>query len=146
YDRRRNRLFCASQQCLGEKGVDAIGLVQKMDACSFGQAIKKIKNFYGCAHESRGPKKGLSHVRSVGAAEASPANEARIDADVVRQALARAGFHAVAEYGYGSDVKKVRFEHESRQQEMKKRAQKTFRWEHRVNGTWRSGDGGLPKA
>src|ERR1700683_869682 len=35
YDRSKKRLFCASQHCFSEKGVDSIGLVQAMDHCGF---------------------------------------------------------------------------------------------------------------
>src|ERR1035441_4739901 len=47
HDRKRNRLFCASQLCFGEKGVDAIGLVQLMDGCQFPEALKKLAEHYG---------------------------------------------------------------------------------------------------
>ena len=40
HDREKNRLFCASQGCFGEKGVDVLGLVQRIDRCSFREALK----------------------------------------------------------------------------------------------------------
>ena len=46
YDKKKDRLFCASQHCLGEKGVDAIGLVQLLDQCSCPEAIKKLADHY----------------------------------------------------------------------------------------------------
>jgi uncharacterized protein (DUF927 family) len=64
---------------------------------------------------------------------------------LVRQKLAHDGFQAVAEYEYGASVRKVKFEHKSKQQKDKKRAEKTFRWEHLVDGIWYSGDGGGPR-
>ena len=64
--------------------------------------------------------------------------------EVVRQQLERGGFAVAHEYGYGPNLRKVRFEHKSRLQEVKNRPEKTFRWEHRVAGTWLSGDGGMP--
>jgi hypothetical protein len=63
----------------------------------------------------------------------------------VRKSLARQGFHAVAEHQYGPKLRKVRFEHESGQQEEKSRPEKTYRWEHRADSDWYSGDGDLPK-
>ena len=47
HDRKKNRLFCASQHCLGEKGVDAIDLVRRMDGCSFQDALRKLADHYG---------------------------------------------------------------------------------------------------
>src|ERR1700682_490151 len=47
HDRKKSRLFCASQNCFGDKGADAIGLVQQMDRCGFPEAIQKLADYYG---------------------------------------------------------------------------------------------------
>ena len=51
----------------------------------------------------------------------------------------------VAEYEYGLNLRKVRFEHGTKEQEGKNRAAKTFRWEYSADGVWYSGDGGIHK-
>jgi putative DNA primase/helicase len=145
YDRKRNRLFCASQKCLGEKGVDAIGLVQRMDRCSFQRAVEKLSNHYGVHTGNR----QTSHRRNDASRSGKPGGsfneEEKIPAEKVRQGLSRRGFPAVAEFAYGDCLQKVRFENSSERQEGKDRAEKEFRWEHLINGVWYSGDGGLPK-
>ncbi len=132
HDRKKDRLFCASQNCFGEKGVDAIGLVQRMERLSFPEAIQKLVDHYGIKNGDR-PNSPQPH------------HEPPVPADSVRQGLSRKGFRAVAEFAYGACLRKVRFEHESARQEGKNRAEKEFRWEHLVDGVWYSGDGGLPK-
>ena len=51
----------------------------------------------------------------------------------------------MAEFAFGARLRKVRFEHESARQAHKDRAAKDYRWEHLVDGSWFSGDGGLSK-
>lgn len=75
----------------------------------------------------------------------NPRSKLPATAHVVRQRLAKRGFQAVVEHQYGQNLRKVRFEHQSNQQEGKNRPEKTFRWEHKANGVWYSGDGDLPK-
>jgi DNA primase len=141
HDRKKDRLFCASQNCLGEKGVDAIGLVQRMDRCSFPEAIQKLVDHYGIQNGYRqdSPQHHAA-TRSEGL-ERSSHHEQPVPAESVRQGLSRKGFRAVAEFAYGACLRKVRFEHESARQEGKDRAEKEFRWEHCVDGVWFSGDG-----
>lgn len=143
HDRKKDRVFCASQQCFGEKGADAIGLVQVMDGCKFLEAIKKLAECYGVSTVVSGAPSPPAATRS--AATDVPADEKLVTVDEVRQRLLRQGYHAVAEFPFGVDLRKVRFEHNTKLQEDKKRPEKTFRWEHLSGGTWNSGDGGVPK-
>lgn len=139
-------MFCASQQCFGEKGADAIALVQLMEGGTFPEAIQKLADYYGVFVVASGaptPRQSAA-TRSSGPAERSEDKEP-ISADIVRQQLQRQGYHAVTEFPFGANLRKVRFEHETQQQEDKKRAAKTYRWEHLADGIWYSGDGGLPK-
>lgn len=141
HDRKKNRLFCSSQNCFGEKGVDVIGLVQGMERCGFTEAVQKLECHYGLhtfdTNSSRPSRSATSEQSSV---------RAPIPADSARQNLARHGYDAVSEYEFGSDLRKVRFEHKTKKQRGKERAEKTFRWEHLSNGIWYSGDGGVPQA
>lgn len=146
YDRKKNRLFCASQSCFGERGVDAIGLVERMDGCSFSEAIQKLLEHYGIQNGGgRQESPGHDATPRLDTKEGSSHNEQLIPAESIRQGLLRKGYRIVAEFDYGACLRKVRFEHESARQADKDRAAKEFRWEHRVNGRWLSGDGGLPR-
>lgn len=146
FDRRKNRLFCASQNCLGQKGADAIGLVQVMDRCPFPEAIRKLMNHYGIRGGGSGQDLPQPHAASQPEAQVDNIYDAQpIPAESVRLDLSRRGFRAVAEFDYGVGLRKVRFEHESERQADKDRATKTCRWEHLVGGVWYSGDGGVPK-
>jgi hypothetical protein len=146
HDRRKNRLFCASQNCLGQKGVDAIGLVQRVDQCSFPKAIQKLVDHYGFENgRGRQPSPRHDATHRSDTPEGSNQNAQPIPAEAVRQALSRRGFRVAAEFSYGAFLRKVRFEHESAGQTDKDRATKEFRWAHRVNGIWFSGDGGMAK-
>lgn len=146
YDRKKNRVFCASQQCFGEKGADAIGLVQIMEGCTFPEAIKKLAEYYSVSIVASGAQSPRPPAATrLAASQDLPDDKEFVLADVARQQLQRQGYHAVTEHYYGSEVRKIRFEHETLQQEDKKRAEKTYRWEHRAGGVWYSGDGGLPK-
>ncbi len=49
FEMRKKRLFCASQQCFGEKGVNAIGLVQRMEPCNFRTALQRLSWLYNDA-------------------------------------------------------------------------------------------------
>ena len=117
-----------------------------MDGCTFPEAIRKLADHYGISIGASGApaQRPPAATRSAGPEERAQ-EERRILADDVRQRLQRQGYHVVAEYEYGSDLRKVRFEHETQQQEDKKRSEKTFRWEHRAAGLWYSGDGGIAK-
>ncbi len=144
HDRKKKRLFCASQNCLGEKGVDALGLVQRIDRCSFPEAIQKLADQYRIQAGSNKQQSRWPANRS-DAPERHSKGERPIPAEKVRQGLSRKGFQAVSEFGYGTYLRKVRFEHDSARQPDKDRAEKEFRWEHLVDGIWYSGDGDLPK-
>jgi hypothetical protein len=146
HDRKKNRLFCASQNCFGENGADAIGLVQQMDRSRFPEALQKLASHYGLETVVRNTN-SPRHPSPIQSEpwEENPDNKQPVPAASVRKMLQSQGYLAIAEYEYGADLRKVRFEHESQQQEDKKRAEKTFRWEHRADGVWYSGDGGTPK-
>jgi uncharacterized protein (DUF927 family) len=152
YDKKKNRLFCASQNCLGEKGADGIGLVQQMDRCGFPEAVQRLANHYGLemvVRNTESPRlsSSIGSDANIGsdAKEDGPDTKKPLPAEELRQSLERSGFRKVAEHEYGVNLRKVRFEHESAEQADKNRAEKTFRWEHCVSGTWYSGDGGTPK-
>ena len=146
YDRKKNRVFCASQQCFGEKGADAFALVMRMSNCTFPEALQKLADQYGIATmASDAPAPQLSSATRSAPTEGVPADEERVTADEVRQQLLRQGYRAITEFLFGVGLRKVRFEHKALLQEDKKRAAKTFRWEHLADGVWHSGDGGLPK-
>lgn len=111
-----------------------------MGHCSFPEAIQKLADHYGLATSST----RSGGARSAGAPK-NPPGKAPAAFDVARQGLQRRGYDAVAEYHYGVNLRKVRFEHRAQQQPGKNRSKKSFRWEHQVDGAWYSGDGGLPK-
>ena len=135
YDAKKDRIFCASQQCFGAKGVDAIALVQKMELLDFPAAIEKLQGHYGPFNGTgMGPSRRLT--------ETSPL---RTPAQRVRESLGRQGFHVVSEYPFSAELRKIRFEHESNMQPVKGRPEKTCRWEHFADGDWWSGDGDKPK-
>lgn len=146
HDRKKDRLFCASQNCFGAKGVDAIGLVRRIDGCTFPSAIQKLADHYGIQN---GNHYQDSLRRRTKSRSEAPADSRRcalpVLAEKVRQRLSLDGFHPVVEFMYGASHRKVRFEHKSTRQADKDRAEKTFRWEHVVNGTWYSGDGEIPR-
>jgi putative DNA primase/helicase len=144
YDREKNRLFCASQHCFGEKGADVFGLVQRIDQCSFGEAVHKLNDQYGVVKASqkpfsppRGKVPQLREANETQAAKLLPAEQ-------TRQKLLRGGFYVVAEFIYDESHRKVRFEHNFVRQANKDRPKKTFRWEHLKSGCWYSGRGKIP--
>jgi uncharacterized protein (DUF927 family) len=149
YDRRKNRIFCASQNCFGEKGADAFKLAQVMDNCSFPDALQTLNGRYG--HQApQLPGAAAIRAKSPNASSSSgdkqPVDDKQpVPAEKVRIAMKRKGYEAVSEYFYGDRVRRVRFDHESKRQKGKDRLEKTFKWEHSVDGVWYSGDGGLPK-
>jgi putative DNA primase/helicase len=146
HDRKKNRLFCASQGCLTSTGVDSIGLVQRMDHCSFPEAIQKLVNHYGIRNGGARQDSARHDATPRGdTPDKSRPEEKPIPADSVRQGLSRRGFRAVAEFEYSANLRKVRFEHESSRQDDKDRPEKTFRWEHLADGIWYSGDGDIPR-
>jgi len=55
----------------------------------------------------------------------------------------KADFARVAEFSYGPDLRKVRWERPS--EDAGAKPEKTFRWEHRSGEKWAPGDGGLQK-
>ena len=140
FDKAKNRLFCASQNCLGAGGADAFGLVQTMDSCNFVQAKKKLSDYYGLTANA-----GETQAEGRRASKSTSANGRLITANRMRAKLARDGFRVVAEHPFGDRVRKVRFEHQSKKQASKDRPEKTFRWEHLAEDVWYSGDGDLPK-
>lgn len=124
FDRGKGRIFCASQQCFGENGVDAFGLVQKMDGVTFPQAVEKLAERYSAAP--------VPPIR--------PA--ARKTSASVRASLERDGWDFKAEGYFGDFIRQVRFEHRTKLQP-KGRPEKTFLWEHRDgDDEWYSGTGG----
>jgi hypothetical protein len=147
--------FCHSQ-C--QRGGDIFALEEALTGSDFptckAEVYRLVGRDPGCSRNGTGrkslPNENTTNSRSPqhGASdsqESAGRPEQRLPADHIREKLARDGFHAVAEHQYGSSLRKVRFEHQSDQQQDKNRPEKTFRWEHCVNGVWYCGDGGLPK-
>lgn len=67
-------------------------------------------------------------------------------AEELRKNLASSGWNFGQEFMYGTELRKVRFEHANKMQPEKNRPQKSFRWEHcGSDGRWYVGDGGKPK-
>jgi DNA primase len=118
-------MFCASQQCFGEKGADAFALVMLMSECTFPEALDKLADHYGISTSPPGEPaaRPRSATRSA-SAEHVPTSKKSITADEIRQGLLREGYHAAAEFLFRVDLRKVRFEHESLLQEDKRRAAK----------------------
>ena len=146
YDRRKNRVFCASQNCFGRNGVDAIGLVEHMERCSYHAAVEKLADYYGIqvsTNDRNSSPRGTPNSIAATTDGEKPAQP--ILAEKIRQGLVRRGFCAVAEFQYGSHLRTVRFDHLSELQDGKRRPAKQFRWEHCKDGIWCSGDGDLPK-
>lgn len=122
WDRRKGRVFCASQQCFGEQGADTIELVRVMEHMdSPSAALQKLEERYG----TRTPTTTVNQK----------------SADAVRALKARQSFRVAAIFPYGVFLRKVRMEHESRKTS-KGRPEKTFIWEHRDGDNWLSGKGG----
>lgn len=127
-DQRKGRIFCASQQCFGESGVDAIGLVMTMERCSYAEVAERC---------------GLASNGGAGVQRRREQPSKLIPADSVRQGLERDGWLLRKVFDYAPDLRKGRFEHSTRIQLEKGRPEKTCRWEHSIDGRWYSGAGGL---
>ncbi|HUQ90325.1 MAG TPA: hypothetical protein VM120_01510 [Bryobacteraceae bacterium] len=139
YDQQKDRIFCASQKCFGDKGADAIALVMLMDNLPFTDAIRKLGERYGVnALNGHGTKSPTQTVSKEG-------GERKISATYIRSKLESEGWRLVQTYGYGGSLRKLRFEHLSQVQEGKGRPEKTCRWEYLESGQWWSGDGGMAK-
>jgi hypothetical protein len=141
YDPKRDRIFCASQQCFTPKGVDALGLVQTMDRCDFARACERLANQYAPHLNNGGAHNGGASRRS----RRLKNDRAKAQtAAVVRSTKERNGWLLEAEYDYGPGLRKVRFHHRSKIQEKKNRKpEKTFVWEHLAGAEWLSGKGEL---
>ncbi len=127
YDRRKKRLFCASQNCLGAKGVDAIGLVEIMDQCDFPTAIQRLKDHYsaGLGTETSHSKRQFSPTATSSAPDIFD-GQSIIRAENVRRDLELSGFLEAGEYRHGPDLRKIRFEHKFAKQANKKRPERPF--------------------
>jgi AAA domain/Toprim domain len=133
HDQAKDRIFCASQHCFGEKGADAFGLVQVMDHVEFKEAADKLATRYGVNGTNRN---GQS------AATSRPQAPLKTAA-FVREARARDGWVYHSHCDFGDFLRKVRFQHRTRMQEGKGKPDKDFVWEHRVGDEWFSGAGGI---
>jgi uncharacterized protein (DUF927 family) len=138
HDKKKDRVFCASQNCFGSTGADAFGLVQVMESCNFKEALQKLADRYG----------SFSPIDNfVSGGKQSTVLTAQTDsvlANQCRDQLRQRGFDIVAEYYYTPELRKVRFENPSKSQ-VRAKSRKTFRWEHCIQGVWYSGDGGIEK-
>ena len=135
YDPKKDRIFCASQQCFGDKGVDGFGLVKRMEPCEFPTAASILQGQYG-------PFNGVGTGKSRRPTKKPPR---QTSAQTVREPLKREGFQVVEEFHYSGELRKVRFEHRTETQPGKGRPKKNFRWEYFADGQWWSGDGGKEK-
>ena len=90
YDAKKDRIFCASQECFGEKGVDVIGLVRTMKECDFPTALSILQGQYGPFNQT-----GTHHS---GRTLTKPPR--RILAETLRKSLKGDGFHFVADFYY----------------------------------------------
>jgi hypothetical protein len=132
YDKTKQRIFCASQNCFGQKGVDAFGFVMEMEGCDFPGSVRLLQTRYGAMG-------GNGHHAAL------PPKSRQLAADV-RAWQVKNGYQVVAEFLFGDGLRKVRLEHTSKIQASKPRPEKTFFWEHyAADGLWYSGDGGKPK-
>lgn len=101
-----------------------------MDHLDFNGAVEKLASHLGLADCSL-KRDSLNKTET---------------ATLARERLSGTGYRMAAEFYFGDDLRKVRFEHATRMQAGKNRPGKTFRWEHRdSSGNWQSGDGGKPK-
>jgi len=143
FDKAKNRIFCASQNCFTDKGADAFDLVQNMDQVDFKSACDKLAAMAGVAISSRNPhRNGLGkngHLAS------SDPRKSYATAEYVRRKMSEEGWAAVAEYLYGPVLRNVRFENPLLIDPAKGRPEKTYKWEHLRDGKWWSGDGGYTK-
>jgi hypothetical protein len=141
--------FCQSQ-C--QRGGDIIALEMALTGRGFATCKAEVFRIVGRTPEAhrngtspQGDPSEKSQRPTTNSGDPNPGSKLPATAHVVRQRLAKRGFQAVVEHQYGQNLRKVRFEHQSNQQEGKNRPEKTFRWEHKANGVWYSGDGDLPK-
>jgi hypothetical protein len=113
-----------------------------MDQCGFRNAIRKLADYYGVSNDNGGQGHRSKPKPSASQRAAGRQPEKAEDA---RRRMGSQGFRVTAEYGYGPYLRKVRYEHETQRQDGKDRPEKEFRWEHRIDEAWYSGDGGKPK-
>lgn len=115
-----------------DKGWDILGLEQELTGADFKSALAEVERLVGRVPSSFD--------------QARPAKqEHKIPAEKVRESLIRDGWKLAAEFYFGPDLRKVRFEHSSNVQAEKGRPEKSFRWEHREGDVWYSGAGSEPR-
>src|SRR5260370_3405874 len=107
YDRKKNRVFCASQQCFGEKGADAFALVMLMSNCTFPEALQKLADHYGIsASPPSAPAPPPPSATRSASTEDIPADKKRVTADEIRHGLLRQGYRAVTQCLFAVDLTK----------------------------------------
>jgi hypothetical protein len=143
FDRMKGRIFCASQQCFGEKGADAFGFVQVMDSVKFRQAADKLAAHYGVNDATRhqGTVENVSYALAPAVTSRSQPAPIKLAASV-REKLGRGGWAYHSHADFGDSLRQVRFEHSTKLQGGKGRPDKIFVWEHRIGDEWLSGAGG----
>jgi hypothetical protein len=135
HDRKKDRVFCVSHGCFGEKGADAFGMVQRRNGCSFPEACRRLAEVYAPHLLDEGRASQMTRPaapKTPGAQEEPPPT-----ADGVTAWLERNGYRLEAKYKYGPDLRKARFVHATERQRKGKPA-KTCVWEHLKNGIWYS--------
>lgn len=137
YDRKKNRIFDPAQNCFGENGVDAFGLVQRMEGVEFVQAAEKLAAHYAPHLLNGSARNGSSPQQVNQQAQRKPRGAAE-----VREKVAADGYDFVADYYFEANRRKVEARHRTRMQPDKGRPDKTYLWEHQsATGEWLSGKG-----
>ena len=135
HDRKKNRVFCTSHLCYGEKGADAFKLVQLRQNCSFPEACQRLAQAYAphLLPRASNSENGRRPSRT--------ASEKSVTAAHARAKLEREGWQFEAEYDYAPGLRKVRFLHVSERQR-KGKPKKICIWEHSRDGIWYTTKGG----
>ena len=138
HDRGKDRVFCVSHQCFGEKGVDAFGLVQCMEGLDFPAACQRLAEVYA-PHLLSSYDRVETPPRPNRQSRSSA--EAPVIASDTRTRMERDGWRVVAEYPFGPNLRKVRYQHGADRQQ-KGKPKKTCVWEHLKEGVWHTTKGG----
>ena len=99
----RIEFFCASQNCFGEQGADAFGLVQKMDGCGFRDAKNRLAEYCGvpapiAVRKSRSQAPVVHSGAGSGKSGSRSKKRPLASAEIVRQRLEGFGYRVAAEY------------------------------------------------
>lgn len=110
------------------RGWDVLSFEQESTGVDFPAAKAEVFRIIGRAEENGSRRQVLRNPLKLAAA--------------VRSTLEREGWQFASEGYFHGDLRQVRFEHTTKIQQGKTRPEKTFVWEHCVDGAWYSGTGG----